>query len=96
MSAGIFTATDSLAWSRETASNGFRTHCMKTWNPINEKFETLSYLAPLSDDSTAKEIDYMLKKGNWILCIEFDEVGWAFDKSQVQCTAFVIQKPTTT
>ncbi|MBA0634734.1 hypothetical protein Godav_029578 [Gossypium davidsonii] len=65
----------SISWSRKTVSNGSRTHCMKTWNPINnKKFETLSYLPPLSDDSIAKEIDYMMKKG-WIPCLEFDEVG---------------------
>ena len=39
----------------------------------NKKFEALSYMPPLSDDSIAKEIDYMLKKG-WIPGIEFDEV----------------------
>lgn len=50
--------------------------CIKkqTWNPIdNKKFETLSYLPPLSDDSIAKEIDYMMKKG-WVPCLEFDAV----------------------
>ncbi|KAJ9162879.1 hypothetical protein P3X46_022620 [Hevea brasiliensis] len=71
----LFPAKDSIGWSRKTISNGSRTHCMKTWNPINnKKFETLSYLPPLSDDSIAKEIDYMIKKG-WIPCLEFDEVG---------------------
>lgn len=49
-------------------------YILQTWNPINnKKFEVLSYLPPLSDDSIAKEIDYMLKKG-WIPCLEFDEV----------------------
>jgi len=120
---------------------------MKTWNPIdNKRFETLSYLPPLSEESIAKEVDYMIKK-EWIPCLEFDAVGkvyrensrmpgyydgrywtlWklpmfgcndssqvlneiqeckkaypnayirclAFDnKQQVQCMAFVIQKPT--
>ncbi|KAF8407328.1 hypothetical protein HHK36_006455 [Tetracentron sinense] len=145
----LFQGNDSIAWSRKTISNGSRTHCMKTWNPINnKKFETLSYLPSLSEDSIAKEIDYMISK-EWIPCLEFDEVGhvyrnnsqipgyydgrywtlWklpmfgcndpsqvlneiqeckktypnayirclAFDnKHQVQCMAFVIQKPTTT
>ncbi|KAF2309459.1 hypothetical protein GH714_002742 [Hevea brasiliensis] len=46
-----------------------------TWNPINnKKYETLSYLPALSDDSIAREIDYMIKK-EWIPCLEFDEVG---------------------
>ncbi|KAF8400297.1 hypothetical protein HHK36_013594 [Tetracentron sinense] len=45
----------------------------QVWNPINnKKFETLSYVLPLSDDSIAKEIDYMLSKG-WIPCLEFNE-----------------------
>ncbi|CAL0330346.1 unnamed protein product [Lupinus luteus] len=63
-------------WNKKIVSNGCKTHCsMKTWNPIdNKKFETLSYLPPLSDDSIAKQIDNMLRKG-WIPCIEFDEVG---------------------
>ncbi|GAB4853563.1 hypothetical protein Ancab_017754 [Ancistrocladus abbreviatus] len=66
---------DSVIWKAKTRSNGSRTHCMKTWNPMNnKKFETLSYLPPLSDDSIAKQIDYMLSKG-WIPCLEFDEVG---------------------
>ncbi|KAL8114348.1 hypothetical protein AgCh_021269 [Apium graveolens] len=47
---------------------------VQTWNPIdNKKFETLSYLPPLTDDSIAREIDYMMKKG-WIPCLEFDAV----------------------
>ncbi|XP_031498234.1 ribulose bisphosphate carboxylase small subunit, chloroplastic 3-like [Nymphaea colorata] len=66
---------DSLHWSRKTVSNGARAHCMKTWNPINnKKFETFSYLPPLSDESIAKEIEFILAKG-WVPCLEFDEVG---------------------
>ncbi|XP_020535572.2 ribulose bisphosphate carboxylase small chain clone 512 isoform X2 [Jatropha curcas] len=71
----LFPAKDSISWNSKTVSNGSRIHCMKTWNPINnKKFETLSYLPPLSDDSIAKNIDYMIKMG-WIPCLEFDEVG---------------------
>ncbi|ERN18124.1 ribulose bisphosphate carboxylase small chain clone 512 [Amborella trichopoda] len=74
------TALNSLSLStnfrQKTVSNGGRTRCMKTWNPIsNKKFETLSYLPPLSDESIAKEIDYMISKG-WIPSLEFDEVGY--------------------
>nr|CAD1827436.1 unnamed protein product [Ananas comosus var. bracteatus] len=48
---------------------------VKTWNPINnKKFEALSYLPPLSEESIAKEVDYMISKG-WIPCLEFDEAG---------------------
>ncbi|KAL8123706.1 hypothetical protein AgCh_011628 [Apium graveolens] len=70
----LFQMKDSVAWNRKTVSNGSKTHCMKTWNSIdNKKFETLSYLPPLTDDSIAREIDYMMKKG-WIPCLEFDAV----------------------
>ncbi|KAL9376821.1 hypothetical protein Peur_030941 [Populus x canadensis] len=70
-----FATKNSVARSSRTVSNGSKTFCMKTWNPINnKKFEALSYLPPLSEDSIAKEIDYMMKKG-WIPCLEFDEVG---------------------
>ncbi|KAK7854846.1 ribulose bisphosphate carboxylase small subunit, chloroplastic 3 [Quercus suber] len=66
---------ESIGWSQKTISNGSKTYCMKTWNPINnKKFETLSYLPPLSEDSIAKEVDYMMKM-EWIPCLEFDEVG---------------------
>ncbi|KAI4335409.1 hypothetical protein L6164_014054 [Bauhinia variegata] len=65
----------SIGWKQKTVSNGSKIHCMKTWDPINnKKFETLSFLPPLSDDNIAKEIDYMLNKG-WIPCLEFDHVG---------------------
>ncbi|KAL3841050.1 hypothetical protein ACJIZ3_025641 [Penstemon smallii] len=68
----------SVSWSTKTVSNGSKTHCMKSWNPINnKKFETLSYLPPLSEESIGKEVDYMIKKG-WIPAIEFDEVGYVY------------------
>ncbi|XP_021897206.1 ribulose bisphosphate carboxylase small chain clone 512-like [Carica papaya] len=71
----LFPVKDSISWSRKTVSNGSRTYCMKTWKPINnKKFETFSYLPPLSDESIAKEIDYMIEKG-WIPCLEFNEAG---------------------
>ncbi|KAM6552724.1 hypothetical protein CsatB_013486 [Cannabis sativa] len=74
----LLPAKDSVGWTRKTVSNGSKTHCMKTWNPINnKKFEALSYLPPLSDDSIAKEINYMIRKG-WIPCLEFDEVGHVY------------------
>ncbi|KAL5977755.1 hypothetical protein ACLOJK_036763 [Asimina triloba] len=142
----LFPASYNAGRPRKSASTFSKIYCMKTWNPMNNgKFETLSYLPPLSDDSIAKEIDYIIANG-WIPCLEFDEVGhihrtnsripgyydgrywtlWklpmfgctdaaqvlneireckatypnayvrclAFDnKHQVQCMAFVIQKP---
>ncbi|XP_051151438.1 ribulose bisphosphate carboxylase small subunit, chloroplastic 3-like [Andrographis paniculata] len=64
-----------VSWGKRAVSNGGRTHCMKTWSPVdNKKFETLSYLPPLSQESIAKEIDYMINQG-WIPCLEFDEMG---------------------
>ncbi|KAF6142316.1 hypothetical protein GIB67_023341 [Kingdonia uniflora] len=72
----LFPGNDSIKWNRKTVSNGSKTYCMKTWNPINnKKFETLSYLPPLTEDSIAREIDFMLAKG-WVPCLEFDEVGY--------------------
>ncbi|KAL8123701.1 hypothetical protein AgCh_011631 [Apium graveolens] len=54
-----------------------------TWNPIdNKKFETLSYLPPLTDDSIAREIDYMMKKG-WIPCLEFDALGYVYRENSI-------------
>ncbi|KAI8008725.1 hypothetical protein LOK49_LG07G00877 [Camellia lanceoleosa] len=77
-SSKLFPVKDSVAWTRKTVANGSKTHCMKTWNPIdNKKFETLSYLQPLSDESIAKEIEYMLKK-QWVPCLEFDTVGYVY------------------
>jgi ribulose-bisphosphate carboxylase small chain len=44
-------------------------------NPdTNIRFETLSYLPPLSPQSIARQVEYLLRKG-WIPCIEFDKVG---------------------
>ncbi|GLJ25366.1 hypothetical protein SUGI_0485680 [Cryptomeria japonica] len=50
-------------------------YCMKTWSPIdNRKYETLSYLPALTEESIIKEIEYIVAKG-WIPCLEFDAVG---------------------
>ena len=54
------------------ASNGGRVQCMQVWPPLGKKkFETLSYLPPLSADALAKEVDYLLRKG-WVPCLEFE------------------------
>ncbi|MCL0296227.1 ribulose-1,5-bisphosphate carboxylase small subunit, partial [Escherichia coli] len=51
------------------ASNGGRVQCMQVWPPLGlKKFETLSYLPPLSTESLAKEVDYLLRK-NWVPCL---------------------------
>ncbi|KAM2155287.1 hypothetical protein ACFX1Q_047012 [Malus domestica] len=61
------------------ASNGGRVQCMQVWPPLGlKKFETLSYLPPLSSESLAKEVDYLLRK-NWVPCLEFElEHGFVY------------------
>ncbi|KAB2624286.1 ribulose bisphosphate carboxylase small chain [Pyrus ussuriensis x Pyrus communis] len=42
------------------------------WPPIGlKKFETLSYLPPLSAESLAREVDYLLRN-NWVPTLEFE------------------------
>ncbi|XP_056165878.1 ribulose bisphosphate carboxylase small subunit, chloroplastic-like isoform X1 [Syzygium oleosum] len=54
------------------SSNGGRVQCMQVWPPVGKKkFEMLSYLLPLSPESLAKEVDYLLRMG-WIPCLEFE------------------------
>ncbi|MCH90932.1 ribulose bisphosphate carboxylase small chain 3A, partial [Trifolium medium] len=53
-------------------SNGSRVHCMQVWPPIGKKkFETLSYLPPLTEEQLLKEIEYLIRKG-WVPCVEFE------------------------
>jgi hypothetical protein len=48
---------------------------VQVWTPVdNIKFETLSYLPPLTPDQIATQIDYMLAN-KWIPCLEFDLVS---------------------
>ncbi|KAK3152156.1 hypothetical protein QOZ80_2BG0155170 [Eleusine coracana subsp. coracana] len=74
--AKLFTRRQPGSSCREkAASNGFRTHCMKTWNPFtNTRYEALSYLPALTQESIAKEVDFILSKG-WVPCLEFDKAG---------------------
>ncbi|XP_021910306.1 ribulose bisphosphate carboxylase small chain, chloroplastic-like [Carica papaya] len=60
-------------------SNGGKVQCMQVWPPIGKKkFETLSYLPPLTDESLAKEVEYLLRSG-WIPCLEFElEHGFVY------------------
>ncbi|KAL5212711.1 hypothetical protein ABZP36_023558 [Zizania latifolia] len=58
-----------------SASNGFRTYCMKTWNPFtNTRYEAMSYLPTLSEESIIKEVEFIMSKG-WVPCLEFDKEG---------------------
>ncbi|XP_054786916.1 ribulose bisphosphate carboxylase small subunit, chloroplastic-like [Prosopis cineraria] len=59
------------------ASNGGRVSCMLVWPTVGKKkFETLSYLPPLSKESLLKEVEYLLRMG-WVPCLEFT-LGNAF------------------
>lgn len=42
--------------------------------PKERKYETLSYLPPLSDAQIARQIDYMLKQG-FFPAVEFNETA---------------------
>ncbi|MVG17077.1 hypothetical protein EF849_21855, partial [Aeromonas jandaei] len=59
-------------------SNGGKVQCMQVW-PIEgkKKFETLSYLPPLSPEALLKQIDYLLRSG-WIPCLEFCKIGFVY------------------
>ncbi|XP_058736261.1 ribulose bisphosphate carboxylase small subunit, chloroplastic 3-like [Vicia villosa] len=61
------------------ASNGGRVKCMQVWPPIGKKkFETLSYLPPLTREQLLKEVEYLLRKG-WVPCLEFElEKGFVY------------------
>ncbi|KAI6674203.1 hypothetical protein NL676_002109 [Syzygium grande] len=63
------------------ASNGGRVQCMQVWPPVGKKkFETLSYLPPLSREELLKEIEYLLRM-NWVPCLEFElEKGFVYRK----------------
>ncbi|XXG83777.1 hypothetical protein AAC387_Pa10g1458 [Persea americana] len=59
-------------------SNGGRVSCMMVWPPEGlKKFETLSYLPPLSPEQLASEVDYLLRMG-WVPCLEFDKIGFVY------------------
>ncbi|XP_057805022.1 ribulose bisphosphate carboxylase small subunit, chloroplastic-like [Salvia miltiorrhiza] len=54
------------------ASNGGRVSCMQVWPTEGlKKFETLSYLPPLSREQLLKEVEYLIRK-NLIPCLEFE------------------------
>ncbi|XP_010693054.2 ribulose bisphosphate carboxylase small subunit, chloroplastic 1 [Beta vulgaris subsp. vulgaris] len=54
------------------ATNGGKVQCMQVWPPLGlKKFETLSYLPPLTTEQLLAEVNYLLVKG-WIPCLEFE------------------------
>ncbi|VAI16728.1 unnamed protein product [Triticum turgidum subsp. durum] len=42
-----------------------------------KKFETLSYLPPLSTEALLKQVDYLIRS-KWVPCLEFSKVGFIF------------------
>ncbi|CAM0944425.1 unnamed protein product [Alopecurus aequalis] len=62
------------AASLGSVSNGRRIRCMQVW-PIEgiKKFETLSYLPPLSTEALLKQVDFLIRS-KWVPCLEFSKV----------------------
>ncbi|KAI4352225.1 hypothetical protein L6164_006498 [Bauhinia variegata] len=54
------------------ANNGGRVSNFLVWPTENKrKFETLSYLPPLTQEQLLKEIEYLLRN-KWVPCLEFE------------------------
>ncbi|MCL8600333.1 ribulose-1,5-bisphosphate carboxylase small subunit [Proteus mirabilis] len=71
-SSSAFPVTRKTADITSITNNGGRVQCMKVWPPLGlKKFETLSYLPPLSPESLAKQVDFLLREG-WVPCLEFE------------------------
>eukprot|EP00252_Welwitschia_mirabilis_P026108 TRINITY_DN8397_c0_g1_i1.p1 TRINITY_DN8397_c0_g1~~TRINITY_DN8397_c0_g1_i1.p1 ORF type:complete len:181 (-),score=35.44 TRINITY_DN8397_c0_g1_i1:193-735(-) len=70
-----FTRSKSLRKNRKIPPRSCQVFCMQVWSPVaNRKYETLSYLPPLTEESVLKQVDYIVSKG-WIPCLEFDTKG---------------------
>ena len=51
---------------------------MQVWPAYgNKKFETLSYLPPLTEEQLLKQVDYLLRN-NWVPCLEFSKEGFVY------------------
>ena len=76
--AGMPVARRSGNSSFGNVSNGGRIRCMQVW-PIEgiKKFETLSYLPPLTVEDLLKQIEYLLRS-KWVPCLEFSKVGFVY------------------
>merc|ERR1719335_1050294 len=69
------TAQSSLSTNRIAAQAISPLHSMQAYSPFNgKKYETLSYLPPLSNDQISKQIDYMIIN-NWTPALEFSDDG---------------------
>ncbi|KAM5567724.1 ribulose bisphosphate carboxylase small subunit, chloroplastic 1 [Rosa sericea] len=78
-SASAFPVTRKANDITSVASNGGRVQCMQVWPTVGlKKFETLSYLPPLTVESLAKEVEYLLRN-KWVPCLEFElEHGFVY------------------
>ncbi|KAL6644138.1 hypothetical protein ACP70R_018904 [Stipagrostis hirtigluma subsp. patula] len=76
--AGLRFSRRSTASGFRNVSNGGRIRCMQVW-PVegNKKFETLSYLPPLTTEGFLKQIEYLIRS-NWVPCLEFSKVGFVY------------------
>uniref|UniRef100_A0A0E0MLJ3 Ribulose bisphosphate carboxylase small subunit, chloroplastic n=2 Tax=Oryza punctata TaxID=4537 RepID=A0A0E0MLJ3_ORYPU len=76
--AGLPVNRRSSSSSFGNVSNGGRIRCMQVW-PIEgiKKFETLSYLPPLTVEDLLKQIEYLLRS-KWVPCLEFSKVGFVY------------------
>lgn len=64
--------SSSLSWKERKKNNIILYLFMQVWPTIGlKKFETLSYLPPLTAESLAKEVDYLLRN-NWVPTLEFE------------------------
>ncbi|GLJ09293.1 hypothetical protein SUGI_0105760 [Cryptomeria japonica] len=67
------TSFRSSAKASKSRAAGLRVNCMQVWPPYNNlRWETLSYLPPLTPDQIVKQVDYLLRN-KWVPCIEFEE-----------------------
>ncbi|XP_073018114.1 ribulose bisphosphate carboxylase small subunit, chloroplastic-like [Primulina eburnea] len=73
-SAVAFPATRKSSDITTVANNGGRTvSCMKVWPTEGlRKFETLSYLPPLTEEQLLKQVEYLLRL-KLIPCLEFEK-----------------------
>ncbi|KQJ96660.1 hypothetical protein BRADI_3g26385v3 [Brachypodium distachyon] len=76
--AGLPVSRRSAGAGLGSVSNGGRITSMQVW-PIEgiKKFETLSYLPPLTVESLLKQIEYLIRS-KWVPCLEFSKVGFVF------------------
>ena len=71
-SAAFPTSSKKPADITSLASNGGKVQCFNVWPPEGlKKFETLSYLPPLTREQLIKEVEYLIRNG-WVPCLEFE------------------------